>query len=239
MTWTRPKAIIVIRHGQSLRNLIMGGGFVLPDEAARIRLGDVYDHTVPLTDEGWRQARETGPRLIKTFGMPDCIYHSGYVRAEQTVEGLLEHLQPEERGQIRVYHKIELRERDPGYIWHMTKAEVDCHFPWMQEYHRRVGKFFYRPPGGQSIAELADGRVHSMIGTAIRDRPGEVVWFVCHGHVARALRFNLERITIADTDAMVREPIPNVAVTRYVYEVCSETPVRTHLNTVFWDEERG
>ncbi|MBI3957114.1 MAG: histidine phosphatase family protein [Candidatus Kerfeldbacteria bacterium] len=236
MPWTRPREIVIIRHGQSLRNLVVGENFVIPDEAARERIAEFYDHTIPLTDEGHRQSESTGPPLIQEFGMPDCVYHSGYVRAEQTVIGLLRHLPVSERERIRVYHKIELRERDPGYTWHMTYQEVEQHFPWLFEHHRRVGKFFYRPPGGQSLAELADGRVHSILGTVARDRPGSSVWFVCHGGVIRALRFNLERTPLADVDDLFSEPIESCAVTRYVYEEGSEVPVRTHLNKVYWGE---
>lgn len=234
MAWTRPREVVFLRHAESLRNKIMAGDFVLPNEGAREQLGEYYDHTIPLTDDGWRQARASGPPLVAELGLPDCVYHSGYVRPMQTLEGLFEHLDPDERARVRVYEKIDLRERDPGYIWHMTREEVARYFPWLDEYHRRIGKFQYRPPGGESLADLACGRVHGVLGTAFRDRPGQRAWFVCHGHVMRAFRFLMERIPLIDVDAIMREPIPNVAMIRYVYEEGNETPHRTHLNTVYW-----
>lgn len=236
MAWTRPREIVIIRHAESLRNQIMAGGYVLPDEAARERLGDYYDHTIPLTERGWQQARASGPLLVAALGLPDCVYHSGYVRPMQTLQGLFEHLTPEQRSRIRIYEKIDLRERDPGYIWHMTRAEAERYFPWLNEYHHRVGKFQYRPPGGESLSDLACNRVHGVLGTIFRDRPGERVWLICHGHVMRALRFLMERIPLTEVDAIMREPIANVGMIRYTYDEESERPHRTHLNQVFWTE---
>lgn len=236
MPWTRPREIVLIRHAESLRNQLTGDQFALPDQVAQRQLASLTDVTMPLTSEGWVQARRSSVPLIREIGFPDCVYHSGYQRAMETLEGLLSNVPISDRNRIRIYEKIELSERDPGYTWGMMAAEVEQHFPWYGPYYRSIGRFRARPPGGESIAQLATGRVHSMIGTVIRDRPGEVVWFICHGHVMRALRFNFERIPLAEVEAMVREPIPNVAVTRYVYEEDSERPVRTHLNLVYWPQ---
>ena len=235
MNWSRPREIVFIRHGESLRNLIMGDSYNLQDAGARARLEDRYDHDIPLTEQGRQQALTSGPKIIADIGIPDFVYHSGYVRAEQTKDCLLAHLSPEHRARIQVRHSIKLRERDPGYTWHMTQAEIDQHFPWLKEYYRRAGKLFYRPPGGESILDVHDGRLHGLLNSVIRDRPGKIVWFVCHGHVIRAARILMERLTIPQAVAMVLEPVPNVAVTRYVYAPGATGPERTHLTKVYWE----
>lgn len=234
MNWARPKEIVFIRHGESLRNVIIEDHHFLPDAAALAQLGDKYDHEMPLTEHGCRQAENSGPRIMADIGRPDFIYHSGYVRAEQTVEKLLAHLPPEQRSSIQIRHSIKLRERDAGYTWHMTQAEVDRYFPWLKEYHRRVGELFYRPPGGESIIDVHDGRLHGLLNSVIRDRPGKIVWFVCHGHVMRAARILMERLSLPQASAMVEEPIPNLAITRYVYSHGTTKPERTHLSQVYW-----
>jgi len=235
MKWSRPREIVFIRHGESLRNVIMGDHYNLQDEEAVARLDGKYDHDIPLTERGHQQALISGPRIMADIGIPDFFYHSGYVRAQQTKDCLLADLPSEQRAKIQVRHSIKLRERDPGYTWHMTQAEVDRHFPWIKEYYRRAGKLFYRPPGGESILDVHDGRLHGLLNSVIRDRPGKTVWFVCHGHVMRAARILMERLTIAEAGAMVLEPVLNVAVTRYVYARGASGPRRTHLNKVYWE----
>ncbi len=212
----------------------MGDHYNLQNEQALARLENRYDHDIPLTDEGRWQALASGPKIMADIGIPDFVYHSGYVRAEQTKECLLAHLPPDQRAKIQVRHSVKLRERDPGYTWHMTQAEVEQNFPWIREYYRRAGKLFYRPPGGESILDVHDGRLHGLLNSVIRDRPGKVVWFVCHGHVIRAARILMERLTIPQAGAMVLEPVFNVGVTRYVYAQDATGPQRTHLNEVYW-----
>ena len=48
-----------------------------------------------------------------------------------------------------------IRERDPGYTYDMTEAEAGSAFPWLAEYWQTFGGFFSRPPGGESLADVA------------------------------------------------------------------------------------
>ncbi len=233
--WNRPKEIVFIRHGESERQAIKGPHFYLQDPAAVAKLSGKYDHEIALTKKGHRQASQSGPKIFKAIGRPDYIYHSGYVRARETMEGLLNHLRPEQRKKIEIRESIKLRERDPGYTWHMTEGQVNGFFPWHAEYRCRVGPLFYRPPGGESIIDVYNGRLYDLLQSIIRDRPGKVVWLVCHGHVIRAARILMERLSISRAQRMVEMDVPNVSVTRYVYEGPSSTkPTRTHLNKVYW-----
>lgn len=235
MTWKRPKRIVFIRHGESLRNVVRGDHFALQSAEDLARLQGLYDHQIPLTEKGWAQARCSGPAIFTEFGPPDYVYHSGYVRAEQTAEALLEHLDPVTRAKIKIRHNKRIRERDPGYTWHMTERQIDTFFPWYQEYYRLAGKLYARPVGGESIMDLHDGRLHTFVDTLIRDRSGNTIWVVCHGHVKRAARIIMERLTDAEAEKMIEVPIPNVAVTAYSYELCSQgRPLRTHLNQTYY-----
>lgn len=236
MTWKRPQKIIFIRHGESLRNVVRGDHFALQSKADQDRLGDLYDHDIPLTDRGVWQARESAERIISRYGLPNYVYHSDYVRARHTARLLLEHLSQATRDQIKVRHNLRLRERDPGYTWHMTEDEINRYFPWYQDYYRRIGKLFARPVGGESIMDVHDGRLHTFLNTVIRDRAGQIVWVVCHGHVKRAARILMERLTHEQAEAMIEEPIPNLAVTAYEYDLCGTGPTRTLLNEVFWEK---
>jgi len=85
--------------------------------------------------------------------------------------------------------------------------------------------------------DVYDGRLYNLLGAIIRDRVGRTVWLVCHGHVMRAARIMMDRLTIPEAHRMADEPIPNVAVSRYTYEPGATRPTRTHLNRVYWTPE--
>jgi len=214
----------------------MEGKACIPNETARRGLEGYHDHTIPLTARGEVQARDAGPKIIADIGLPDCVYHSGYVRAKRTLEGMLEHLPEEVRSKIRIYWKFELRERSSGARWLMTQEEYDKHFPWAEAQYRTIGPFLFQPPGGgESIADLVCGRVHSAVDTIFRDRPGQRVWLVCHGQVMRAARVLFERTPLEALDAVMASHAPNLGLIRYVYEEGSETPTRTHLYSTYTD----
>jgi broad specificity phosphatase PhoE len=71
----------------------------------------------------------TGPALRERYGVPDYLYHSGYVRTRQTAEGILQAFTSEERACIQVRKNHFLRERDPGFTYDMTKEEAERHSP--------------------------------------------------------------------------------------------------------------
>ena len=82
----RPALLVLVRHGQSQRNIAKRRNrFFLDDEARRPTSG-IPDHLIGLTELGHRQARETGVALHERFGAFDQIYHSGYRRAVETTE---------------------------------------------------------------------------------------------------------------------------------------------------------
>ena len=184
----RPALLVLIRHGQSLRNAAKRGNLYFPDPDAREGLRGQPDHLTPLTDVGWTQAREAGLLLQQRHGVFDYLYHSGYQRTLQTAEGLLSAYPLNERERIRVRHNLFLREREVGYTFDMTTDEVDAAFPWLQEYWETFGRFFARPPGGESLADVAQ-RVYMFLGMLFRDRAHQRVLCVCHGGTMRMFRF--------------------------------------------------
>lgn len=238
MAQPRPQEVVLIRHAESLRNKVMGDAIFLPNDAARDALRDeaqtlLYDQSIPLTANGFEHALNAGPAFIEAFGVPDCIFHSGYVRASMTRQALLMSLPEATRDGIAIFQKLEIRERDVGYIWHMIESEIKIAFPWLTETHARMPKLLFRPPGGESFADLLCGRLHSFMGTLVRDRPGKKIWCICHGNTMRAFQLLMERTPINEIDTVLRAPVPHLAVTRYVYAEGSDEPTRTHLNHVF------
>ena len=134
MAPTRPNLLVIVRHGQSERNVAREGNTFFPDDESRQALRGEADHRTPLTELGWQQARDAGHRIREQFGTFDYGYHSGYRRAAQTAEFMLEAYSAEERAALQVRHNLFLREREPGFAFDMTTAEATAAFPWLQEY---------------------------------------------------------------------------------------------------------
>lgn len=230
----RPTQLICIRHAESLRNKVKRGTTYYADEEARRAVNGVPDYKVPLTEEGIIQAQKAGLYLRERFGAPDYVYHSGYLRTMQTLDGILAAFPLEERSQIQVRMNQFIRERDPGYAYDMLTEEAEATFPWLQEHWNMFGGFFARPPGGESLSDVSQ-RVYSFLNMLFRDRAGKRVWVVLHGGTLRTVRFLLERW---DYDQALKWPEgqspENCGITVYNYDKNEQRLVLQEYNTVDW-----
>ncbi|MFH1046925.1 MAG: histidine phosphatase family protein [Patescibacteria group bacterium] len=191
----RPALLVLIRHGESLRNALKGSSTYYRSDEVRESAKGIADHDIPLVDEGWRQARQTGLGLHAKFGAPDYLYHSGYRRTKETADGILEAYSDDERARIKIRSNLFLRERDSGYAYDMTETEARLSFPWLKEHWETFGGFMARPPGGESLADVMM-RAYLVVNMLFRDRRGQKVFLVTHGGTIRCLRCVLERQSI-------------------------------------------
>src|SRR5436190_22089001 len=93
----RPALLVLVRHGQSQRNVVKKQNRFYLDDESRKAVKGVPDHLIELTDEGRRQARLTGVALREAYGTFDYILHSGYARTVQTLDQMLEAYSADER----------------------------------------------------------------------------------------------------------------------------------------------
>jgi broad specificity phosphatase PhoE len=205
-----PSALWLVRHAESQGNL----ADVRATEAGAPRLElDVRDPDVPLSATGRRQAEALGAWLrdLPAGQRPTALLSSPFTRAAETaqvavqVSGL----------DLPVRFDERLRERDFGAFDGMTRAGIRAEYP--QEAQRRdlLGKFYYRPPGGESWADVAL-RVRSVLTTAELRHTGERLMIVSHQAVILVFRYVLEELTEEELlDIDKREPIANCSVTRY------------------------
>lgn len=215
---TRPSLLVLARHGQSQRNVARRGNAYFPDDDSRRGLRGEPDQLTPLTEDGVRQAIRVGVDVRSRFGAFDYLYHSGYRRASQTAELMMEALSPEERNRLQVRHNLFLREREPGFTYDMTTTEAEAAFPWLQEHWDTFGRFFARPPGGESLADVAQ-RVYLFLGMLFRDRANARVLVVSHGGTMRMFRYLLERWSYEDVvQRWSTEPVANCAVIAYRFD---------------------
>jgi broad specificity phosphatase PhoE len=207
---TGPGALWLVRHAESQGNV----ADVHATEAGASHLElDVRDPDVPLSDTGRHQAEALGAWLrdLPAEQRPTVLLSSPYTRAADTaqvavrVSGLDLRLRFDER----------LRERDFGAFDRMTRHGIRSEYPQEAERRDLLGKFYYRPPGGESWADVAL-RVRSMLTTAELRHAGERLMVVSHQAVILVFRYVLEELTERELlDIDKRDPIANCSVTRY------------------------
>ena len=140
----------LIRHGESLANVAAAQAEA---EASEVVAAPARDADVELSPVGLQQADALGVWFasLSAEELPDAAISSPYLRAEQTLLLALR------RAGVDVPTLIDerLRDRELGVLDLLTSHGVDARFPQEAERKAWLGKFYYRPPGGESWADLA------------------------------------------------------------------------------------
>ena len=132
---------------------------------------DVRDPDVPLSDTGRGQAEALGRHLaeLPDDERPTAVLSSPFTRALTTAQLAVEPLG------LTVCTDERLRERDFGAFDGMTGAGIRDQYPDEAKRRDLLGKFYYRPPGGESWADVALRVAHPAghRGDALRRRPAD------------------------------------------------------------------
>lgn len=226
--------LLLVRHGESMGNTAaraaQAAGHEVIDVPAR-------DPDVALSDLGVEQARALGRWLaeLPADARPDSVWASPYVRAAETARLALE------AGglPLPVVADERLRDRELGVLDRLTAAGVEARQPDEAARRRWVGKFYHRPPGGESWADLAL-RVRSLLADVDRYEDGRRVLVVCHDAVIMVIRYVCEGLTEAEVMAAGRSaPVQNASVTRLVREPGERLWQVDAFNAVRHLEQRG
>ncbi len=212
-----PALLVIVRHAQSLRNALRKASkttvFWKSDEE-RKAIMHIPDHCIPLTKLGNTQAKEAGVVLKNQFGIFDHIYHSGYMRTKETLEGICTAYTEDERANMVIQANGLIREREPGYAYNMTEAEADIAFPYLKEHWAINGSLFARPPGGENLWDIAL-RVQIFLNELEKTAPNGKVLIVTHGNTIHALRMLLEHWSYERMEAELKRNPPNASITFY------------------------
>jgi broad specificity phosphatase PhoE len=117
--------------------------------------------------------------------------------------------------ELTIRYDERLRERDFGAFDGMTREGIRAEYP--DEARRRdlLGKFYYRPPGGESWADVAL-RVRSLLATEALRHDGERLVCVSHQAVIMVFRYVLEELSEQQLLEIDRhDQIANASLTRY------------------------
>jgi broad specificity phosphatase PhoE len=203
-----PSVIWLVRHGESMGNV--ADAQAQRSGAGRLKL-DVRDPDVELSDTGRSQAEALGAWLadLPEDDRPTAALSSPFNRALITAE-----LATEKLG-IRVRTDERLRERDFGAFDGMTGAGIREQFPDEAARRDLLGKFYYRPPGGESWADVAL-RIRSLLATEGLRNDCQRLLIVAHQAVIMVFRYVLEELTEQELLAVDKEQqVANASLTRY------------------------
>jgi probable phosphoglycerate mutase len=205
-----PERLSVVRHGESAGNVARDLA-----EAERLEAIDIAerDIDVPLSERGELQAAALGRWIAEQAESerPTVVWASPYVRAQQTAQIALK----ESGLDLPVVLDERLREREFGVLDRLTRHGIIARFPEESERRARLGKFYHRPPGGESWADVTL-RMRAVLDDVRRDCAGERVLIVAHQVVVLLSRYVLEHLTEKDVLAIDRlGDVANGSITSY------------------------
>jgi broad specificity phosphatase PhoE len=211
-----PDVMWLVRHGQSAGNVARDAA-----EVARQPLIDITerDMDAPLSALGRRQAEALGHWFgaLPPSQQPTVVLCSPYVRARDTARIVIESAGLDADGLSFVADE-RLREKEFGVVDRLTKFGIRERFPELAEQRSHVGKFYFRPPGGESWCDVIL-RLRSTLDTITREHRRERVLVVAHQVIVNCYRYLIERLDESQILAIDREAdVPNCSVTSYAFD---------------------
>lgn len=210
-----PDVLWIVRHGESAGNVARDAAEAVGHALIDIKTRDV---DVPLSPLGEQQAAALGNwfRQLPREERPTVVLTSPYLRARETARLTLE-MCGLERDEVTLTADERLREKEFGILDRLTRFGIREKYPELAEARSALGKFYFRPPGGESWCDVIL-RLRSVIDTITRDHRGERVLIVSHQVVVNCFRYLLERMSEEEILAIDRaKEIANCSVTSYCF----------------------
>ena len=186
-----PRRLYLVRHGQSQGNVARDHSEAHGLPTIGI---DIRDVDVPLSDLGHRQAQAAGRwfAALPDEQKPEVILSSPYLRARQTARHICES-GGLAGGKARTIMDERLREREFGIFDGLTTLGIRERYPAEAGHRARLGKFYHRPPGGESWADVIL-RLRSAMNSINLHYADRRVLIVCHQVVVLCMRYILEEL---------------------------------------------
>lgn len=212
MTNRWPEVLWLIRHGESAGNVARDAAHAANAQRIDITGRDV---DVPLSPRGEEQARTLGEwfAALPDGERPDVLFASPYARAIQTARlfRAAGGVEPD----LRICIDERLREKEFGILDGLTTSGIVELLPEQAEFRRILGKFYHRPPGGESWCDVIF-RLRSLLDTIALHHAGGRLMIVAHQVVVLCLRYVIEQLTEEEILAIDREgDVANCSITEY------------------------
>lgn len=210
-----PDLLYLVRHGESAGNVAREAALAAGDLTIDLTVRDV---DVPLSQLGEEQSVVLGKwfAALPPDKTPNIILTSPYLRARNTAEIVAKSagLSPD---RFTLVIDERLREKEFGILDRLTRVGIEAYHPDQAEFRRLLGKFYHRPPGGESWCDVIL-RLRSAVEMISREYCGERVLLVCHSVVVLCMRYLLEHMTEDEIMKIDRQnEVANCSVTSYEY----------------------
>jgi probable phosphoglycerate mutase len=186
----------VVRHGQSTGNVTAQQA-----ETDGLELIDIpeRDADVPLSETGREQAEAVGRWLadLPFDERPEIAVVSPYLRTRQTAELALA------GSGVPAIVDERLRDRELGVLDLLTGRGVQVRLPDEARRRQRLGKFYYRPPGGESWADVLL-RLRALLRELREDHPDGRVLLFGHEAIVLLVRYLAEALSEAELMTVAR-----------------------------------
>ena len=200
--------LVLVRHGESMGNVAAEAASLAGAEQISIAQ---RDPDVPLSPVGEQQATALGAGLAPLLadGTPTAVWASPYVRALQTAQVAV----AAAGSRLPVVFDERLRDRELGVLDLLTRQGVAARFPLEAQRRQWWGKFYHRPPGGESWADVAL-RLRAFLADLPAATTADRVVLVVHDAVVMLVRYILEGMdehTLLQLGAA--DPVRNASIT--------------------------
>ncbi|MEV0432409.1 histidine phosphatase family protein [Nocardia sp. NPDC050413] len=208
----RPRALgglWAVRHAQSEANVWYA------DRATQTRPMRGTDAGMDLTEYGRTQCQRLGGWLagLSSSQRPGLVVCSPYLRTRLTWALMADAAVRERRfPPIRTLVDERLRDREMGVFELHPYRAIRRRAPEEASRREQVGNWVYRPPGGESLADVAV-RVRGFLDELDAVAAGEQVLLVTHDAVAVSVRYILDGLGAPVPDSL--EPVPNASVSQW------------------------
>jgi 2,3-bisphosphoglycerate-dependent phosphoglycerate mutase len=206
--------LIAVRHGESTANAAF----------ASVPPGDISgpDADIPLTALGERQSAALGETLAgwPPDRRPEVVLSSPYVRARRTYDIAVEAARERDVTLPAALIDDRLSDRNMGELelmpFSQAASAIAATHPVEPDRLDSEGVYYYRPPAGESLSDVAD-RTLSLLGDVNRRYDGERVLIVAHDAIVAVLHYLIDRPSLVDFAAHLGEnPAANGSITRWV-----------------------
>jgi broad specificity phosphatase PhoE len=213
MTTARlPERLWIVRHGESAGNVARDAAQARGDDRIELSARDV---DIPLSHRGEEQAQALGRYFARAdvADRPDVILSSPYARARSTAALFAGAGGSAPGAPLCIDER--LREKEFGILDGLTVSGVASLHPEQAEFRRLLGKFYHRPPGGESWCDVIF-RLRSVMDTIALHYAGRRVMIVAHQVVVLCLRYVVEGLSEAEILAIdAAGDVANCSVTEY------------------------
>lgn len=210
-----PNTLFVVRHGESAGNVARDAANAARELVISTATRDV---DVPLSPRGERQATALGHWFgaLPANDRPTVVITSPYLRARQTTD-IITAL----GGFTYASHAVvpvqdeRFREKEFGILDGLTRYGILDRFPEQAALRTSLGKFYHRPPGGESWCDVIL-RLRSAFEMMCREYHGERVLVVAHSVVVLCMRYIVEGLSEEEILRIDRSnEVANCSVTRF------------------------